>query len=91
VGVFRGMGLCHGQRYGRGSGPRTNKKFVQILVMQSPGFQDPIVKVHAMGVLFDPQKQLAGLWLVLQDAGGNTKLFAGGYSERHTSLVAAEQ
>lgn len=30
-----------------------------MLVVQSPGFQDPFVEVHAMWILFDPEKQLA--------------------------------
>lgn len=81
MGVFRGMGLCHGQHYGRFSGFRANQKFVQMLVMQSSGFQDPIVEIHAMWVLFDPQKQLAGLWLAFQNAGGCIKPVAGGYAE----------
>lgn len=37
----------------------TNQEFVQMLVVQPPGFQNPTVEVHAMGILFDPQKQLA--------------------------------
>jgi hypothetical protein len=52
-----------------------------MLVMQSSRFQDPIVEIHAMWVLFDPQKQLAGLWLAFQNAGGCVKPVAGGYAE----------
>ena len=54
MGVFKGMGLCHDQLHKRVSKTRTDQEFVQVLIVQSPGFQDPIVEVHPMGILFDP-------------------------------------
>lgn len=42
----------------RQSEESTNKKFIQVFIVQSPSLQNPFVKVHAMRILFNPQKQL---------------------------------